>query len=208
MLEFRRCAGRRGDGMLIDEVLPSFDVTRVDTIVVAAPAEEVYRTALALDLVQVVRDDPRVRVLFALRGIPDRVMHLLGKRPAAPAPEAMRLGDLPLEGEWIRLGEDPGHEIVFGAVGRFWKGPIQWQQSTPETFASADTPGSARIAASLAVHPYSQDRVLLTYEARTAATDHQARRGVQRYWRVLSPFVGLVMRGVLRATRRRAETSR
>jgi hypothetical protein len=44
--------------MLIDEVLPSFDVTRVDTIVVAAPAEEVYRAALALDLVQVVREDP------------------------------------------------------------------------------------------------------------------------------------------------------
>lgn len=44
--------------MLIDEVLPSFDVTRVDTIVVAAPAEEVYRTALARDLVQVVREDP------------------------------------------------------------------------------------------------------------------------------------------------------
>jgi hypothetical protein len=194
--------------MLIDEVLPSFDVTRVDTIVVAAPAEEVYRTALAVDLVQVVREDPIVGFLLALRGIPDRVMRLLRKRPAAPAPEAMRLGDLPVEGEWIRLGDDPGHEIVFGAVGRFWKGPVHWQQSTPATFASADAPGSARIAANLAVHPYSQARVLLTYEARTAATDDEARRGVQRYWRVLSPFIGLVLRGVLRAIRRRAETSR
>jgi hypothetical protein len=82
------------------------------------------------------------------------------------------------------------------------------RQSTPETFASADAPGSARIAASLAVHPYSLDHVLLTYEARTTATDDQARRGVRRYWRVLSPFVGLVLRGVLRAIRRRAETSR
>jgi hypothetical protein len=208
MLEFQRCAGGRGGGMLIDEVLPSFDVTRVDTIVVAAPAEEVYRTALALDLVQVVREDPIVGFLSAMRGIPDRVMRLLRKRPAAPAPEAMRLGDLPVEGEWIRLGEDPGHEIVFGAVGRFWKGPVEWQQSTPATFAAADAPGSARIAANLAVHPYSRDRVLLTYEARTAATDDEARRGVQRYWRVLSPFIGLVLRGVLRAIRRRAETSR
>jgi hypothetical protein len=194
--------------MLIDEVLPNFDITRVDTIVVAAPADVVYRTALELDLVQVVREDRVIGFLFALRGIPDRVMRLLGKRPAAPAPEAMRLGDLPVEGEWIRLGEDPGQEIVFGAVGRFWKGPIQWQQSTRETFASAAAPGSARIAANLALHPYSQDRVLLTYEARTAATDDEARRGVQRYWRVLSPFIGLVLRGVLRAIRQRAETSR
>jgi hypothetical protein len=75
---------------------------------------------------------PVVGFLFALRGLPDRVMALLGKRPTAPAAEAMRLGDLPVEGEWIRLAEDPGHEIVFGAVGRFWKGPIQWQQSEAE----------------------------------------------------------------------------
>lgn len=120
----------------------------------------------------------------------------------------MRLGDLPREGEWIRLAEDPDHEIVFGAAGRFWKGPIQWQRSTPETFASFNEPGSARIAANLVVHPYSRDRVLVTYEARTAATDDQARRGIQRYWRVLSPFIGVVLRGVLGAIRRRAETSR
>jgi hypothetical protein len=61
----------------------------------------VYRSALALDLVQVVGEDPLVGFLFALRAIPDRVMRLLGKRPAAPAPEAMRLGDLP------RRGMDP-----------------------------------------------------------------------------------------------------
>lgn len=45
----------------------------------------------------------------------------------------------------------------------------------------------------------------MTYEARTAATDDAARRGVRRYRRVLSPFVGTVLRGVLRGIRRRAE---
>jgi hypothetical protein len=117
----------------------------------------------------------------------------------------MRLGDLPLEGEWIRLGEDPGHEIVFGTVGRFWNGPIQWQRSTPRTFATFNAPGSARIAANPAVHPYSRHQVLVTYEVRTAATDDDARRGIQRYWRFLSPFIGLVLRGVLHAIKRQAE---
>jgi hypothetical protein len=88
--------------MLIDDVLPTFDVARVDTIVVAASADEVYRTALELDLVQVVRDDPLVAVLFAIRSVPDSLMRALGKRQAQPAVESMRLGDLPLEGEWIR----------------------------------------------------------------------------------------------------------
>jgi hypothetical protein len=194
--------------MLIDDVLPDFDVTRVDTIVVAAPADEMYKAALELDLIQVVRDDPLVAVLFAIRTIPDHVMRMFGKRSASQELEAMRLAELPLEGDWIRLGENPGHEIVFGAVGRFWNGPIQWQQSTTETFASPTTPGTARIAANLAVHPYSRDRVLVTYEARTAATDEASRQGIKRYWRFLSPFIGLVLRGVLRAIRRRAETHR
>ena len=130
--------------MLIDDVLPIFDVARVDTIVVAASADEVYRTALELDLVQVARDDPLVALLFAIRTVPDLLMRTLGKRQAQPAVESMRLGDLPLDGDWIRLGEDPSHEIVFGAVGRFWNGPIEWQHSTPETFATFNAPGSAR----------------------------------------------------------------
>jgi hypothetical protein len=199
-------ATTRGGDMLIDDVLLDFDVTRVDTIVVAAPADQVYKTALELDLIQVARDDPLLASLFAIRSIPDRVMRVLGKRPASADLESMRLGELPLEGDWIRLGENPGHEIVFGAAGRFWNGPIQWEHSTPDTFASPTAPGTARIVANLAVHPYSRDRVLVTYEARTAATDDAARQGIKRYWRFLSPFIGLVLRGVLRAIRRRAET--
>jgi hypothetical protein len=194
--------------MLLDEVLPAFDVTRVDAVTVAAPAEDVYRVALDLDLIEVVRTDPVLGVLFAIRGIPDQLLGALGKRPAPPAPASMRLIDIPAEGEWIRLGEDPGREIVFGTAGRFWKGPVQWTSSTPQTFAAFNEPDSARIAANLAVHPYSADRVLLTYEARTAATDDAARRGIQRYWRVLSPFIGVVMRGVLRAIKQRAESHR
>ena len=52
-----------------------------------------------------------------------------------------------------------------------------------------------------------QELVLVTYEARTAAADDQARRSIQQYWRVLSPFIGLVLRSVLAAIRRRAETN-
>jgi hypothetical protein len=102
--------------MLIDDVLPTFDVTRVDAAVVAAPADDVYRTALALDLDRVVREDPLVGVLFAVRAVPDRVMQMLGKQPTPSGTESMRLGNLRLEGEWIRLAEDAGHEIVFGAT--------------------------------------------------------------------------------------------
>jgi hypothetical protein len=194
--------------MLLDEVLADFDVTRVDTIVVAAPPAAVYRAVMELDMVQLVRDDRVLGLLFAVRGIPDRLLRLAGRAPEVPEPVSMRLADLPAEGEWVRLAEDPGREIVFGAAGRFWNGPIDWEVITPAGFAAFDTPGSARIAANLAVHPYSADRVLLTYEARTSATDAAARRGLHRYWRFLSPFIGVVLRGVLRGVRRAAEPGR
>lgn len=191
--------------MVIDEILPVFDVTRVDTVVVAASADDVYRVALDLDLVEVVRENPVVGFLFAVRSVPDRVMRLLGRREEPPPPASMRLRELPEEGEWIRLGEDPGREIVFGAAGRFWNGPIEWRRTTPAEFAAFDAPGTARVVANIAVHPYGRSRVLVTYEARTAAADDDARRGVRRYWRLLSPFVGLVLRAVLRGIKRRAE---
>jgi hypothetical protein len=193
--------------VLIDDVLGDFDVTRVDTVVVRAPAEDVYRIARDIDLVEVVRADPLVGALFALRSIPDRIMRLLARAPAAPDVESMRLADLGDEGEWIRLAEEPGREFVFGSAGRFWNGPIQWDRITPASFSGARAAGTARIAANLAVHPYSRDRVLLTYEARTAAADDEARAGVQRYWRFLSPFIGVVLRSVLRAVKHRAEAS-
>ncbi len=37
----------------------------------------------------------------------------------------------------------------------------------------------------------------LTYEARTQAVDEDARRGFLRYWRLVSPGAGLVMRAQL-----------
>ncbi len=193
--------------MLIDEVLPQFDVTRVDVVVVKGTPEEVYRAVLDYDMVDITRQDRVIAALFAVRGIPDRVVHVLGRRPSTAPVTSMRLADLASEGEWIRLGEDPGREIVFGAAGRFWGGPIRWERITRETFASFQAPDSARIAANLAVLPYSPGRVLLTYETRTLATDDRARRGIGRYWRVLSPFIGMVLRGVLNGVRHRVEAA-
>lgn len=191
--------------MLIDEVLPTFDVNRVDIVMVNGAPEDVYRALLDYDLVDLPRDDRLIGALFAVRDIPDRVVRLLNKRPAPAPVSSMRLVDLPSEGEWVKLGEDPGNEIVFGAAGRYWNGPIRWQQIEKETFASFVAADSARIAANLAVTPYAAGRVLLSYEARVAATDDGARRGIRRYWRLLSPFIGIVLRGVLHGVKKKVE---
>jgi len=109
----------------------------------------------------------------------------------------MRLSDLGAEGEWVGLGEVGEVEIAFGAVGRFWAGETAWRSVTATGFRSFAEPGVARIACNLSFRDYGP-RTLVSYEARTAATDETARVAFGRYWRVVDPFVGVVMRGTLR----------
>ncbi len=140
--------------MVIDEVLGRFDVGRVDVVVVTGAADDAYRALVDDDMVDLLRVDRPIGALFAVRAIRDRMVRAGQAAPAARV------------------------------AGRFWNGPIRWARITPASFAafasfaSFAEPGSARVAASLAVLPYSEGRVLLTYETRTAVTDQRAgRRG-------------------------------
>lgn len=44
----------------------------------------------------------------------------------------------------------------------------------------------------------------MSYETRTKTTDPQSRKAFLRYWRVLSPFIGVVLRAQLRLIAREA----
>ena len=39
----------------------------------------------------------------------------------------MRLGDLPEQGEWVKLADEPPCELAFGVIGRFWGGETVWK---------------------------------------------------------------------------------
>ena len=68
-------------------------------------------------------------------------------------------------------------------------------------------PGYAKTAANFSLRPYGEARTLVSYEARTRASDATARRAFWRYWRVASPFVGRVMRTQLAVVEREATRS-
>jgi hypothetical protein len=108
------------------------------------------------------------------------------------------------EQPWVGLGEDPGRELVFGAVGKAWRPSIQWRRVDPGDFPEFGEPGWAKIAAALVVHPYGRCS-LLTYEARTACTDQMTTKRFARYWTLVSPGVGIVMRAALQAIKTAAE---
>jgi hypothetical protein len=185
--------------MLIERVLPTYDAVRVEHRVLAGTTAPVWNAVLNADFMRTADEIPAVRMLFGARTAAERAVSALRGRAVAPppAPDRMRLAEMPARGEWVRLGEDPPHEIAFGAVGRFWAGETAWEEVGAEEFEAFDRPGLAKIACNFSLRPYGAERTLVSYECRTQATDASARRAFMRYWRPLSPFIGVVLRAQL-----------
>jgi len=191
--------------LLVEQLLPRPDAVRSEHLVVDGAIDAAYEAVRRADFMRAWRESRAVRALFAARGVGERVVSLAaghGRPPEPPPPETMRLADLPARGEWVLLGEDPPHEIAFGAIGRFWSGETAWEQIEAAQFATFDRPGFARIACGFSLRPYGEKRTLVSYECRTQATDPESRRGFLRYWRPLSPFIGVVLRSQLRVVAR------
>lgn len=197
--------GARGESLLIERLLPRPDAVRAEHLVIDGGFARVYETVRQADFVGASRESPAVRLLFAARGAGERVVSVAAARgrSVAPTPPAtIRLADLPAHGEWVLLGENPPHEIAFGAIGRFWAGETTWEQNDAARFATFDRPGFARIACDFSLRPYGVERTLVSYECRAQATDAEARRALLRCWRPLAPFIGVVLRAQLRAVAR------
>lgn len=192
-------AAPAGESMLIERLMPHFDAVRVEHRIVPGDIATVYAATRRADFIRAWRGSAAVRVLFAVRGMGERAVSLIARREyrEPPPPESMRLADMPTHGDWVLLGEDPPNEIAFGVIGRFWAGETVWAEIDATDFEAFTEPGFGKIACNFSLRPYGADRVLVTYECRTLATDETARRGFMRYWRPLSPFIGVVMRSQL-----------
>ena len=108
---------------------------------------------------------------------------------------------------WLFLGEIPGQEIAFGAVGKFWKADIEWRDVPREDFATFSEPGWGKIGCHVRVRANGPGRSTLTYQCRTATTDTEARKQMARYWWLIRPFVGPIMRATLRTINVNAHTN-
>jgi hypothetical protein len=188
------------ESTLLERLMPQYDAARIERRVLMASPTPVWDAVLRADFVRTAEEVPAVRFLFGARTAAERAVAAVRRRPAPPAPEveSMRLADLPSRGEWVLLKQDPPHQIVFGAIGRFWGGETAWEEIGAAEFAAFDRPGFAKVGCSFHVWPCGDLSTLVTYECRTLATDPSARRAFMRYWRPLSPFIGVVLRAQLR----------
>lgn len=185
--------------LMIDRFAAPSDFTRTAHVLVDAPPPAVYRAVRELDLARV--HHPVLDTAKWARRLP---LRLRERRPRRH-PTRLTIADLTAGTDWVLLGERPDAEVVFGAVGAFWKPVVELREVDGRDFADFAAPGCGKVVCSIAVSPYGGRRSVLTYEMRVAMDDPRSWLRFRRYWRVARPFLGLLERTVLRAVKEAAE---
>ena len=183
----------KGDELL-DRFMPAYEVRERHETRVRAPATSTFEAARGMEL----NRSPLIRAIFRGREL---LMGSAGGARPAPRPlvdEVISLG-------WRVLAEEPGREIVLGAVTQPWMADVVFRGIAPEEFAGFDEPDYVKIAWNIAVAPLGTDESLFRTETRVTTTDPSSRRKFRRYWAVFSPGIVLIRREMLRLVKRVAE---
>ena len=191
----------RNDGsgdVMLDRFMPRYDVVERHDVRVAAPAAATWSAARVMDLER----SRLVRAIFRGREL------LMGSEHAPEPPPAGPLLEQVLELGWGVLAEEPGREIVVGAVTQPWKADVRFRSLPPAEFAAFDEPGYVKIAWTLAVDSLGPTSSTFRTETRAVATDPESRRRFRRYWVMVSPGISLIRRESLRQVKAEAEAPR
>jgi hypothetical protein len=196
--------------MLVDDLLPEYDVSDAVATVVDADLATTWDTLMEVDLIDVGRKRPLVGILGATRILPDIVGHMLHGEPPQRPPAHLRLRDITQlsldKGGWVLLGERFRDEIALGLVGKFWRPVIEFAKVPADRFREFAEPGFAKTIYALSVRPVGPHRTVLSGTMRTATTDAQARRWFRRYWTFgIGSGAHVLVNGLLDVTREMAE---
>jgi hypothetical protein len=152
-------------------------------IFVTAKPEVAWETARHYDMSTV----PWVRLLFSLRTLAEE----------GPHPELHIGVDTISETEgFALLHEEPGKEVVVGAIGKFWHLKIPYQKVPSRDFASFSDPGWGKLAWAISVEPYGKGSTI-AFELRTTATDELSWKRLQRYYTVIGKFSNLIRHSLM-----------
>jgi hypothetical protein len=190
--------------VLLDAVLPDYDVSKRHRVAIRASGERVFEELLRYDF----RGSRVTQVLMALRGYGGRARRAETGTHGTLSESLARFGFTP-------LAEAPGEELVFGLVGQFWRPSGGLRAVSASEFAAFREPGFAKAAWNLRVGsglhlPHGGSGLHLPHcelstETRVACYGNAARRKFLLYWRVVEPFSGLIRWSLLRGVRRAAE---
>jgi len=196
-LRYGKTDTRRGrPDPLLDRFIPQYEVREYHETRVAAPADTAFAVACALDL----QDSGLIRAIFKGPEL------LMGAGPEARREPQSFLAEVLALG-WRVIAEEPGRELVVGAVTQPWEANVRFRGLDPEEFAGFSEPGYAKIAWTLAVESTGPDSSIFRTETRVVTTDARSRRRFRRYWSLVSPGVVLIRREMLRLIRSEAKAT-
>ena len=188
-----RLAGPR---MAIDEGLPDYQFGEVHETLVRASPERVLEAAEAVTAGEI----RFFRLLTWLRS--PRLGR--GRESILHAPADEPLLQVALRSGFLRLREDPGHEIVFGSVVC-----CDLARRPRDASEVGALQGSlARAVMNFHVEALGPAESRLVTETRVAASDARAERRFAVYWRLIYPGSAFIRRMWLRAIKARAEAAR
>ena len=177
---------------LLERYLPRHDFSETHSIRIAAPPAAVLDAVAQADLT----DDPLVRTLLQLRGLPQRMRRRLNPQ-AVVAEEDLWTG-FGLH-RFTPLGRDGDSEIAWGLAGRFWEasgGLVSLPGA--EAFERFTEPGHAKLVMTWIAEPQPDGRTRLTTITHVACPDDATRRRFAPYWYVIRPASGFIRRRALR----------
>jgi hypothetical protein len=179
---------------LLDRFMPEFEVSERHRVRVAAPPEITLAAAADVDLQQ----SPVIRAIFRTRELvlgakPDNVT-----RPKGLLAQMTSLG-------WGVLAEEPGREIVAGAVTQPWMANVVFRALPPDQFREFQEPGYVKIVWTLRADPVGAGESIFRTETRVVTTDAAARAKFRWYWARFSPGIVLIRRVMLGQLKKEAE---
>lgn len=195
--------------LLLDELMPRYDVVERHRIVVDAPPEIVFRSIREADL----SGNVVTRLLLAVRAAPAALIAFV-RSPRAARDEYLDRTAKRVRGVRIQsfeeagfriVAERPPDELVIGLLGRFWtpRGAISREVSS-DTFRTGPGAGQALAGWNFTVMRRPDGSSDLRTETRVWCAD-DARWKFRLYWLAVRPGSGLIRRAMLRAVRRHAE---
>jgi hypothetical protein len=179
---------------LLDQFIPEYDVAERHHVRVAASPEITLSAAADIDLQQ----SPVVRAIFRAREL------VLGAEPDVVARPNGLMAQMTSIG-WGVLAEQPGREIVAGAITQPWLANVVFQALPHNRFREFREPGYVKIVWTLRADPAGDSQSIFRTETRVATTDETARRRFRWYWARFSPGIILIRRIMLRNLKKEAE---
>jgi hypothetical protein len=184
-----------GTDALLDALMPAYDVARRQHVRVSAPAQTTFAAGCEMNLQQ----SMIVRAILRTRAL------VLGSEPEKEKARPLGLVEQAKVWGWGELAEDPGREIVFGAVTQPWAANPVFRTLPVGEFRGFQEPGFVKIVWMLRVDPIDRRQSMLSTETRVATADPVSRAKFRRYFSWASPGMFLIRWISLRAARDEAE---